>query len=727
MFIFQFSRHLILLLISVVLLPACSDNSWNNPYAAGDSDKNILYSSFDERPKHLDPAVSYTSNEYDLIAQIYEPPLQYHYLNRPYQLIPLAATAVPKPKYFDKDDKPLADNAPIEKIAYTLYDVEIKPGIKYQPHPALARNDNGEYRYLDLKPADLEDKFKLTDFKYSGTREVTAEDYVYEIKRLAHPKLHSPILGLMSDYIDGLSDYAKQLQQVALSQENKGGADKLDLRRYNFPGAKVTGRYSYQVKIRGKYPQFIYWLAMSFFAPMPFEADLFYNQAGMEKHNITLDWYPIGSGPYMLLENNPNLRMSMERNPNFHGETYPSTGEPEDVAAGLLKDSGKALPLIDKVVYSREKETIPSWNKFLQGYYDASGINSDSFDQAVVFGAGGDAQLTQYMKDKGIRLQTGIGTSISYIGFNMKDDVVGGYSERAKKLRQAISIAFDFEEMISIFANGRGIPAQGPIPPGIFGFVDGEAGINPVIYDWVDGKAQRKSIEVAKQLLADAGYPNGRDAKSGKPLILYFDSGGAGPDVKALMDWYRKQFEKLSIQLEVRNTDYNRFQDKMQKGHAQIFRWGWNADYPDPENFLFLLYGPNSKVDSGGENASNYKNKAFDALFDVMKNMDNGPDRQKVLDKMLKIAREDSPWIWGYHPKSFGLYHQWMENTKPNFIANNTLKYKKIDPELRARLRAEWNKPITWPIWMLFAILLLVIVPGFFVHRKRRRSTGVIA
>ena len=62
--------------------------------------------------------------------------------------------------------------------------------------------------------------------------------------------------------------------------------------------------------------------------------------------------------------------------------------------------------------------------------------------------------------------------------------------ERARKLRQAIAIAVDFEEYISIFANGRGIPAQSPIPPGIFGYREGEEGINRYVYDWVDGAAQ---------------------------------------------------------------------------------------------------------------------------------------------------------------------------------------------------------------------------------------------
>ena len=176
-------------------------------------------------------------------------------------------------------------------------------------------------------------------------------------------------------------------------------------------------------------------------------------------------------------------RMVLTRNPNFHGETYPCVGEPGDEAAGLLADCGKPLPFIDQAVYSREKESIPYWNKFLQGYYDASGISSDSFDQAVRLGVGGDVQLSDEMREKGISLLTSVRASIFYMGFNLLDPVVGGLAEQPTKLRQALSIAVDEEEFISIFMNGRGIAAMSPLPPGIFGYLEGEAGINPVVYD----------------------------------------------------------------------------------------------------------------------------------------------------------------------------------------------------------------------------------------------------
>jgi ABC-type transport system substrate-binding protein len=703
------------IVLAALLVAGCSDQPWNSPYPPQQAGHNILYSSFNERPNHLDPAQSYSSNEVVFTGQIYEPPLQYHFLKRPYQLEPLTVTRMPEPYYLDAAGQRLPDNAAVERIAYSVYDIEIKPGIRYQPHPAFARGPDGEYLYHHIGESDLASVNSLSDFKQTGTRELTAADYVYQIKRLAHPHLHSPIFGLMSDYIVGLRDYAKTLKVAA---ESPGAAAFLNLNDYPLEGAEVIDRYRYRIKLHGKYPQFRYWLAMPFFAPVPWEADVFYSRPGMKERNITLDWYPVGTGPYMLTVNNPNLQMVMERNPNFHGETYPAEGDPGDAEAGLLEDAGKPLPLVDTVIFSLEKENIPLWNKFLQGYYDSSGINSDSFDQAIQIGSAGDISLTPELRRKGIKLNTAVSASIFYMGFNMQNPVVGGDSERARLLRQAISIAMDYEEYISIFANGRGIAAQGPLAPGIFGYVGGRAGINPYVYDWGKHGPQRKPIAYAKKLLAEAGYPDGRDLQSGKPLVLYLDTPAGGPDDSARLNWLRKQFAKLDIQLQIRDSDYNRFQDKMRKGTAQIFQWGWNADYPDPENFLFLLYGKNSKVEHNGENAANYVNPEYDRLFEKMTNMDNGPQRQALIDRMVAILRHDAPWVFGFHPKQFALYHQWYHNAKTNLMANNTLKYRRIDPDLRQQLRRAWNPPVLWPLGLLLVLLVLLVIPAVIAYRR---------
>ncbi len=712
-------------LACLLLLAGCG-RVWNDPYSASESGRSILYSSFAERPKHLDPAQAYTADEYDFIWQVYEPPLQYHYLKRPYTLIAATAAAIPRARYFSGAGKEVPASS--GDIAYSVYEIRIKPGVRYQPHPAFALDAAGHGLYLDLKPEDLRDKFTLADFPRSGSRELVAADYVYQIKRLAHPRIHSPILGHMSDYIVGLKEYAALLEQEdkALQQGRSEGTRPAwaSLAGREIDGVEVVDRYTYRIKVRGKYPQFIYWLAMPFFAPVPPEADRFYAQAGMAEKNLSLDWYPVGTGAYMLTENNPNARMVLSRNPNFHGDAYPSEGEAGDAAAGLLADAGKSAPFIDQVVFTREKEGIPYWSKFMQGYYDQSGISNDNFDNAVRFSMEGEAALSPQMEARGIRLKTSVATSVYYLSFNWLDPVVGGEGDaarqaRARKLRQAISIAFDNEEFISIFANGRGVPGQGPIPPGIFGFRGGEDSFNPVVYQKSNGAWRRKSIAQAKALLAEAGYPNGRDANSGAPLVLYLDTTGGGPGGKSRLDWYRKQFQKIDIQLEFRTSDWNRFQEKIRKGNTQLFFLGWNADYPDAENFMFLLHGPQGAVKHGGENKANYSNAEFDRLFGEMKNMENGPKRQEIIDRMVALLREDAPWVWAYHPKDYSLYHAWLANVKPNQMARNGLKFYRLDTARREARRAEWNQPVAWPVLVIVLLLVLGTLPALRGWRAR--------
>lgn len=719
---------LIVPLLVLAVTAGCGESPWNDPYPVAEAHSNTLYTSFSERPKHLDPVQSYAENEFAFIANIYQPPLQYHYLKRPFELIPFGAESVPKPVYLDAAGRKLPDNAPAERVAFSEYVIPIKKGVLYQPHPALAVDEAGKPRYAVLTEAELRGIDTLGDFKYTGTRELVAADYVHQIKRLAHPRLHSPILQLMGEYVVGLKDLADTLAKSAATLHEHA---YVDLTPHQVSGVRVIDRHTYSVRVRGKYPQFAYWLAMPFFAPVPPEADRFYGLPGLAQKNITLDWYPLGSGPYMLTVNNPNRQMVLERNPNYRGETYPAEGEPGDAERGLLKDAGKALPFIDRVVFSLEKEQIPYWNKFLQGYYDASGIASDTFDQAVQFSGQGDVTLSEDMAKRGISLQTSLATSVFYLGFNMLDPLVGGQGddqarEKARKLRLAVSIAIDQEEFISIFRNGRGVPSHAPVPPGIFGYRDADAaGINPYVYEWRNGEAQRKGIEQAKKLLAEAGYPNGRDAKSGQPLLLHLDTTSSGADSKARLDWYINQFAKLGIQLVIRATDFNRLQDKLRRGTAQLYFLGWNADYPDPENFLFLFHGPQSRAKTQGENASNYSNPEFDRLFERMKHMPNGPERMAIIDRMIALLRHDAPWVWSFFPKDYTLHHGWVHNRKPNQIANNGLKYQRLDVDLRAQQRRQWNPPVLWPLAVVAVVLGLGAWPAIAAYRRRERRTAM--
>ena len=91
---------------------------------------------------------------------------------------------------------------------------------------------------------------------------------------------------------------------------------------------------------------------------------------------------------------------------------------------------------------------------------------------------------------------------------------------------------------------------------------------------------------------------------------------------------------------------------------------------------------------------------------------------------MLEIVRRDAPWIFAYYPKSFGLTQGWVHNVKPNLMANNTLKYRRIDPDLRAARRVEWNRPVLWPIALLAGGLAAAIAPAVIAWRRRERTTA---
>jgi len=665
---------------------------------------NTRFSSFSSPPKSLDPAKAYSLNEIIFVGQIYEPPLQTDYLFRPYRLAPLTAKKMPTITYLDKNKQPITKTH--RAIAYTRYTITLKPNIRFQPHWAFSNNANRE-------------SIETLDQTSQPTRTLTAFDYLYEIKRLASPRVNSPIYTLMAAHIVGLKDLRKRLLKASDEQPHTW----LDLRQYPLEGVHIINPLSFSILIKGNYPPFIYWLSMPFFAPIPWEADRLYAMPGMTSNNITFDWLPVGTGAFYLKENKPESRMVLARNPNFHRETFPMTGEPGDKQKGYLLNAGKQLPLIDEANYQFEKESIPLWNKFLQGYYDGAGISTDNFDEAIHISGNGSINLTPAMKKQAIQLDTSVEPAFYYMGFNMLDPVVGGYSDKQRALRQAIAIAINYDEFITIFLNGRGIPAQSPLPPGIFGYQKGKAGINPYVSFWSQGHRHRRPLDYAKSLMIKAGYPNGINPKTHRPLILHYDAAGSGsPAIKAQYAWYRKQFAKLGIRLDIRSTLYNRFRDKVRTGQAQIYSWGWFADYPDPENFLFLFVGSNGKVLHGGENASNYDNPQFNALFKQIVITPNGKKRLSLIKKAIALLQKDSPVLFGFHPITYALSHHWNSPLKPNSIARNLLKYQSINLTDRAKKVAQWNKPIRWPLAILLTVILMTLGGLIAMYCRRDRQ-----
>jgi ABC-type transport system substrate-binding protein len=371
------------------LLAGCGEVQ-NNPHPPGSEHANTLFAPFLlHSPKYLDPTSSYSNEETPYTYQVYEPLYQYHYLKRPYELIGRTAVEVARPRYLDSAGRELSGDAPGEQVSETVFDIRLRPGIRYAPHPAFARDAKGDFAYHAMTRADVEDRYRIADFAQTGTRELTADDYVYAIRRLATPRIKSPAFSTMAEYIVGLKEYGERI--VAADRELRKGlapTDRdlpfLDFRAHPFPGAEALDRHTLRIRVKGKYPQFRYWLAMTFFAPIPWEAEEFYAQPGMAEKNLTLNYWPVGTGPYMLTEYIENRRHVLERNPNFRGEPYPCDGEPGDRERGYLADCGKTIPFVDRVVFDLEKEGVPLQVKFLQGYYDSPAIERLDYGTGLI-------------------------------------------------------------------------------------------------------------------------------------------------------------------------------------------------------------------------------------------------------------------------------------------------------------------------------------------------------
>ncbi len=720
-----------LLLCAAIFVAGCD----NSPNPKGSEATNTMFIAFLERsPRYLDPTASYALNEVPYMYAVYEPPYAYHFLKRPYELVPKSAAELVTPRYLDKDGKPLPADAPGELVAESQYDVHIKQGVLYAPHPAFAKDAKGEYLYHALTEAQTRDKHTPLDFAQTGSRELVADDFVYALKRHATPRIEAPIYGIFSEYVIGLKDYGALIREndkKLLAGVDPAALDKpfLDFRKYPLAGAVVLDKYTYRIRIRGKYPQWKYWMTLTFNAPVPWEADKFYAQPGMKKNGLALSVWPVGTGPFMATEYDADRRHVLVRNPNYHGMPYPCEGMPGDKELGLLADCGKRMPFIDKLVFNTEKDKTPLRSKFTQGYLDVPEIERNDWGPDFLADANDSDEVKKRFDERGMRFPKSIEPQNWYLGFNWLDPVVGKgetpeQQAKNRKLRQALSIAIDWEEGYGrVFTQKAGEAAMGPLPGGIFGSRHGTIeDMNPMTHKLVGGKVVRRSIDEAKAMLVEAGYPDGRDAKTGKPLVLNYDYQRVPtPEFRAELDWMVKQFAKLNVQLEIRATDYNQFQDKMLKGKQQIFWWGWFADYPDAENFLFLFYGPNSKARFEGENTANYDNPEYDKRYKQLALLDDGPAKQKLIDEMVEILRKDAPWAFGYFPYSAGAYQQWVGNGKYGLFTNDRALYYKIDAPRRARLQAEWNPPHWWPLLLigLGALALAWIARRGFKARER--------
>ncbi len=647
--VLRFRSAPLLAVVASFVLGACSNNPYPPAQQALREDGSpwlVRYGAMPEDPRSLDPQVCYDSVGKRILEPIQECLLEYHpFKTSPYELRPCLLTALPEK---------------VERAeGGAIYRCTLQQGIYFHDDPCFP-NGKG--------------------------RELVAEDVRFAFQRMADPKVECPALSTLQDYVAGLGE--------AFESARKAGS--FDYGKL-LAGLQVTGRYTFEVHLSQPYPQILYWLAMPFAAPVAKEAVEYYD--GKSHDGVARDhfrFHPVGTGPFRIAEWKRNSAIRLVRNPAYHTTRFPEDGWMPDQEALLRPLAGRSLPLVDEVHMTIFRETIPIFMLFRQGYLDGMGLGKDAFSSLMT----PDRNLSPKYQERGVALHRDTEPSTFYMSLNMEDPILGPN----RKLRQALSAAFNTQAYLDIFHNSVPIVAQQLLPPGIGGFQPDFR--NPYGFD----------LAKAKALLAEAGYPNGRDA-SGKILELTFDVNANSADERLSAEFEQKQFEQLGIKIRVVENTFARLMEKLDQGSFQIASGsGWSADYPDPENFYFLYYSKN--LPPAGKNASRYKNPEYDRIFEKMAVMENSPERQDLARQLNALLSEDVPHILLMHRSLFALTQPWAPRIQSNPMLEGGLKYVVLNNELRDQKRREWNRQALWPLGLLLGSLLLGTATAVRSYRK---------
>lgn len=472
-------------------------------------------------------------------------------------------------------------------------------------------------------------------------RELEAADVVYSLKRLADPKAESVGWWILNGRVKGLDAF----------REKAAASDRTD---YDEPvvGLRAPDRHTFEIELTAPYAQLLWVLAMHHAVVVPREA--------VEYYGPRFPYQPVGTGPYVLKSWKRNYALEFVRNPKWaetgRRDFYPVEGAPGDEEAGLLADAGRPIPMVDRIVTYTVADPATQWLMFLSGQVDRSEIARDNWN--VVLDA--NRRLLPAIADRGVQLEIGSEMSIGYIGFNMDDPVLG----RNRKLRQAMSCAFNASDWIAL-NNHRILTPTGPVPADMPGHREA-----PLPYSF--------DLDRARRLLAEAGYPDGRDPATGRRLEFTLDIGRADdPELRQSAELFAGFMEKIGVVIRLQLNNWPTFLDKLDRRQVQLYTLRWIADYPDADNFLQLFYGPNV---SPGPNHSNYMNPAFDALYEKARVLTDGPERKALYDEMMEIVVEDCPWIFAADYLVFMLHQPRVRNYKMHPFAVGLEKYVRLEP-----------------------------------------------
>jgi ABC-type transport system substrate-binding protein len=468
-------------------------------------------------------------------------------------------------------------------------------------------------------------------------RELTSDDVLYSLKRYADGNVNAKSWFALQGAVAGLDEFHAATLKAGpardLTDAEVAGLRKLDAHRFT-------------IRLTHENPLFLHALAMAPTSIVPREAVRFYKD-GFQVN-------PVGTGPFMATRAIARQGTArLVRNPGYYRD-YPSAGAPGDAEKGLLKDAGQRLPLVDVLEMPLIEEDQPAALKFLRGELDWRPMDRAWFAKMVQRGPDGSFRLRD--EDAAKFTIYGVpGLETEYLLLNLRDPVLG----KSKPLRQALAAAVDPQAVIDVLWNGRSRRSQSLVPYDLPGN-ERETG----------AVARSHDVEAARRLLAQAGFPNGQGLP---PLtISFFQTNAATHDE---FDLLKSQFAAVGVQVKGVFMDQPTFTKAMENGNFQLASYGWVADYPDPEDFYQLLYGPNVPP---GNNWTGFRNPAYDRAYEASRFMPNGPQRLAQLRTMNALIQDEVPMILLYDPLKFGIVQNWVGNFKRNLLLQETM-YLRVD------------------------------------------------
>ena len=474
-------------------------------------------------------------------------------------------------------------------------------------------------------------------FPQGKGRELEARDVIYSLTRFADINVNTRSWFFLAGAITGLDDFREKSK--SFKEKN------VDYGSHKVSGMEILDRYRFRLTLTRENPLLLYALAASSAAIVPREA--------VEKYGSEFARHPVGTGPFMLQKYRKKQTMILVKNPQYFGK-YPTDGDPGDEESGLLASAGEQLPLVDEVHIPFIQEAQPNMLKFLSGDLDWIALDRDNFVKMAFRDPSGAFHLNDDYAGKFV-IYSEPGLSSVYFPINTKDKLLGAN----KHLRKALAYALNTEQKIDLLLNGRGVKLETPVPLPIAG---SQRQVGNYGYPF--------SLAKAKEHLAKAGYPDGK----GLPPIE-MTMGSTSSTAKRTFEFLRNSFAQIGVQLKPDFKTWSAFLNAVESGDFQMAFAAWSADYPDPENFYQLFYGPNT---APGPNSSAFNHPGYNAAYEKMRFMKNGPERDKLITEMAKILRDEVPIILDYTHIAVGLVQNWVGNFKRNIMVDPPFAFIKV-------------------------------------------------